>query len=137
MKIRAAVNARFISAAVLLLATAFAAAASGCARTSPAVGTWTASQMGQQMTLTLNPDGTGTLTPPPMVGGPQPMKWTEKDNAVTLTRSDAGTGNGGAQSGSNISGTLSEDKKSMAFSFTLSPKMPPLNLTFQKQADAK
>jgi hypothetical protein len=113
----------------------------GCARVSPAVGTWTGSLGPQTATLTLRPDGTGTLRPP--IGAEQPVSWTEKEGAVALKLGNgapAAGGGGGAAGGASgrgggvsvdVSGTLSEDGKTMTVPFG------PLSLTLQKQDAAK
>ena len=108
---------------------------SGCARTSPAVGTWTAQSGPLSATVTLNEDGTGTLTPPPMVpGGPQPLKWELKDNAVTMTLGGGPAASGRQAPSGSMTGTLLEDKKSMEV-VTGMPMLP--KLTFLKQAESK
>jgi hypothetical protein len=118
--------------------------AAGCARVSPAVGTWTGKRRPQTATLTLRPDGTGTLQPP--IGAQQPVSWTEKEGAVALklgggAAAGAGGGAAGARGGNgsggsggmsvDVPGTLSEDGK------TMTVPLGPLSLTLQKQESAK
>lgn len=112
----------------------FAAAVFGCARISPYVGTWTSTIMGRSATLTLKADKTGTIVAPIGVQGTQPITWSEgENNTVTLVFGGAAAAPGQKASGTsiNLTGTLSEDKKS------LSVTAGPQTLTFQKQTDAK
>ena len=106
----------------------------GCARTSPAVGTWTAQSGPFSATVVLNEDGTGTLTPPPVAGGPQPVKWELNETTVTMTVGGGPAAGGKQRPSANMTGTLSEDKKTME----VATGLPMLQkLTFQKQAESK
>jgi hypothetical protein len=121
--------------AASLFALVLLVAGFGCARTSPYVGTWTSTIMGRSATLTLKEDKTGTIVAPIGVQGSQPLTWAEgENNTVTLTFGGGAAAPAGQKpSGQsvNLTGTLSEDKKS------LSVTAGPTTLTFQKQADSK
>ena len=95
----------------------------GCARTSPAVGTWTATRGAVTATITLKEDGTGTFAVPAF-GNPADLKWTLEDKVVALNV-NSGTGP------QNLTGTLSEDNTTMTLT------AGPMTLDFKKQADAK
>jgi hypothetical protein len=105
----------------------------GCARTSPAVGTWSLPAGGNPATLTLRPDGTGALKM--AVFPEQPVSWTEQDGKVTLRIEGAKTP-GGARDpqtgrGASVTATLSADQKTMTLPF------PTFTLTLEKQPEAK
>jgi hypothetical protein len=104
--------------------------AEGCARQSPAVGTWkgrpvAGGLLGQALgrsnleaTVTLNADGTGFAKLPP--APEQPVTWAEKDGKVTLTVGGAGSAPPNATqnpaapgSGGTVVGTLAEDGRTM------------------------
>ncbi len=113
-----------VAATLALLLSLFAVA--GCARTPPAVGTWTTTVMNQTLTMVLKEDGTGTLT---ASTGTQPVKWSEdKEGKLSLAFSLPG---GAPGSTINVNPTFSEDKKTM----TISGQMG--SLAFQKQTDKK
>lgn len=125
-------NGRALAVSVLTLVLLAALSVAGCARTSPYVGTWTASAMGRTATLTLGENKTGTLSLPIGPAGQQSVKWTEGEqkNTVTLTLATPGAaGRGGAAQNVsvNVTGTLSEDGK------TLNVAAGPQTLVFQKQ----
>ena len=125
----------------------------GCARTSPAAGTWTgqvslpplmqiplavmgggAAGGATSSTMTLRPDGTGFVKIGP--APEQPVAWTEEDGKVILRpRDEASTGAKNPQPGANpngtLVGTLSEDNKSMSVDLGVT------KVVLQKQADAK
>ncbi len=119
--------------------------AEGCARQSPAVGTWTGRPvagglLGQALgranleaTVTLNADGTGFVKLPP--APEQPATWTEKDGKVTLTV--GGTGGASPQaapdpaapgSGGTVVGTLAGDGRTMRVD------LGPVQLELEKAA---
>lgn len=103
----------------------------GCARVSPAVGTWTGSVGPQTATVTLSPDGKGFLKLP--VLPEQPVNWTEENNKVTLTigAAAAGTtqgGRSGSGAASALVGTLSDDKRAMTID------LGPIEIALKKQA---
>lgn len=94
----------------------------GCARVSPAVGTWTGTAdagplpVNQTATVTLSPDGRGFVKL--AIIPEQPVNWTEENNKVILTigGAAAGTtqgGRSGSGAASALVGTLSDDKKTM------------------------
>jgi hypothetical protein len=134
----------FLAAALFLLA--------GCARMSPAAGTWTGqislppmmqiplAVMGggahgaTTSTVTLRPDGTGFVKIGP--APEHPVAWTEEDGKVILRpRDEASTGAKNPQPGANpkgtLVGTLSEDNRSMSVDLGVA------KVVLQKQADAK
>ncbi len=110
------------------------AASSGCAKVSPAVGTWTGSAMTSTATVVLKADGTGTVAIPPMTPE-KPVTWKEEaDKKVTIQLGGAGAPSapGSAPSaGMNVSltGTIADDAKTMTVPF------PAFSLTLTKQAD--
>jgi hypothetical protein len=108
----------------------------GCARTSPYVGTWSATGFGTQTTLTLRPDGKGTITLPANAGGAQPINWTEKDDVLTLTPANDSSTATASRRGMSITGSLASDKKSLNISVTLAAGAPAIPVTMQKQAGA-
>lgn len=123
---------RFSFRSLLIGAALAAPLLAGCSRTSPAVGTWTMTAGAQPVTLTLQKDGTGTLQPP--VGTQQPVSWTEQEKAVTLQVGGAAAADGSAPPGGAglaLTGTLSEDNKTMTVPFG------PVTLTLQKQPDGE
>jgi hypothetical protein len=114
------------AAALVMMVTA------GCAKQSPAIGTWTAtSPTGKGATVTLAKDGTGTFSVPPMMNN-KPIKWTEEEKKVTLSIESsmpgaAGGGAGAPSSSLNLNSTISEDGKTMTVT------LPMASLTFTKQ----
>jgi len=104
------------------------AAAAGCAKQDPAVGTWsTTTPGGKTASMTLAKDGTGTLSFPGMAMlDNKPITWTNEDKKVTLTLEGAAMP-GSTASGMNLPATLSDDAK------TLTIALPMISLTFTKQ----
>lgn len=125
----------FATPAAVLMAALLCVLAAGCSRVSPAVGNWSLSARGRTITLALREDGTGTFTMAPLPQ--QPVSWTEKEGTVTLQIGGGAQASGGAGAarqaqpgaGAALTGTLSEDKKSMTVS------LGPTTLTLQKQGD--
>lgn len=121
-----------IRPAALFAATALTLIAAGCAKKSPAIGTWTAkTPLGGNATLTLAEDGTGNLSAPPVMNGVA-VNWKEENGKVTLQMggkpgggSDANAGKGG------IDATLAQDGK------TMTVPLPMTTLTLNKQEESK
>jgi len=117
-----------VSAAIAL------AASSGCAKVSPAVGTWTGAAATSTATVVLKADGTGTVSIPPVMQD-KPVTWKEEaDKKVTIQMggsAGAAATPGAPAAGANFSltGTLAEDAKTMTVPF------PMFQLTLTKQAD--
>ena len=128
----------FRHAAILL--AVFALMLAGCARFSPAVGTWQGeakpksrnpllalpmAMLGNATaTLTVKPDGTAFLQT--SFAPEQRLSWTEKDGKVFLRRAqDAGTGTDHGDS--EIIGTLSDKNETLTFD------LGPLTATLHRQ----
>lgn len=116
-------------------------AAAGCARTSPAVGTWTGSVGPTTASVTLNEDGTGTVAIPPVLPQ-QPLTWKEEEKKVSIqvagnpgtaaaAPQGASAAPGGTGASVNLDGTISEDGKTMTVPF------PAFSLTLTKQEAQK
>ncbi len=107
-----------------LVSSAFAAASAallavGCAKTSPAVGTWTGTtpMMKSTATLTLAADGTGTFSIPPVMQN-KAVTWKEGENkTIDLSMGGAAPSGGSAAAsgagGASLPATLGEDGKTM------------------------
>lgn len=126
---------RFVFGRVTLV-FCFCVLLGGCARMSPAVGTWTGADLpgvGASV-VTLNPDGKGFAKIGPLPE--QPVTWTEENGKVTLSVNSAQaqapeTQPTSARAG-NLVGTLSEDQA------TLSVDLGVMKATLRKQkADSK
>lgn len=108
----------FLCAALLLLLLA------GCG--PKAAGTWQLTdQSSGGGSLTLNKDGTGTMNMPPSPSGP--IKWTEDGNAIKIFNSTDDT----SSATPLITGTLSDDKKSLTLSIGSSAMAITTTLTRQ------
>jgi hypothetical protein len=98
---------------------------SGCAKKSPAIGTWTTTSPLGTATMTLSEGGTGTFAMPPILPS-TPIKWEEKDGKVNISPSGAApspapaampgmVGQPTAQM--NMTASVSEDGKSLTLPF--------------------
>lgn len=131
-----------LAAAVLLVILLSIA---GCAKTSPAIGTWTGSVGPVTASMTLNPDGTGTVAIPPYLPQ-QSVSWKEEEKQVSIQMGNVprpggtgGTGGtaaapapgGGGGASVNLTGTIAEDGK------TMTVPIANISLTLNKQETAK
>ena len=112
------------------------AALAGCAKTNPAVGTWSGkTPNGAQATLTLAADGTGTVSIPPVMQS-KPITWkSTEDKKVDLSFSPpAGPGQtapAGGMAAMSMPATIGDDSKTMTLNF------PMFALTLNKDEAAK
>ena len=113
------------------------AAVSGCAKTNPAVGTWTGPNA---TSLTLAADGTGTVSIPPVLQN-KAITWKDgEDKKIDLSFAPAGgsgtaatanTATGAGGGGMTMPATLGEDGKTMSIT------LPMTSVTLTKAEAAK
>lgn len=113
------------------IVTVTALSLTGCAKQSPAVGTWTgATPGGKSATVTLQEDGAGTVAIPPVMEN-VPIKWAmaEGDDRKVVLTLENNVSSGAPGGKMSLDGTLAEDGNTMTVKFM----MFSLNLTKSKQ----